>query len=135
MYPGAIAWTAEKIVMSTVLVTGASSGIGEALAWEFASAGHDLILVARSKEKLADMAVEAATAQLTQELERLDGVDHAHHEPVIALAVAVVDVQAQHAAAPLHQGQRHGRNSSPLAQCPQTIANGQIEDRKRHHDQ
>ena len=58
MHPGAIAWTAEKIVMSTVLVTGASSGLGEALAWEFASAGHDLILVARSKEKLADMAVE-----------------------------------------------------------------------------
>lgn len=40
------------------LVTGASSGIGEVLARCFASAGHDVILVARSRDKLQSLASE-----------------------------------------------------------------------------
>lgn len=35
-----------------VLITGASAGIGKALAKEFARQGHNLFLVARSEEKL-----------------------------------------------------------------------------------
>lgn len=35
-----------------VLITGASSGIGESLAYKFSSLGYDLILVATNKEKL-----------------------------------------------------------------------------------
>lgn len=42
----------------TVLITGASAGIGKALAFEFASHGHNLILVARREELLRDISEE-----------------------------------------------------------------------------
>lgn len=51
---------AHPAVRPLALVTGASSGIGEALTHCFAQAGHDLVLVARSVDKL-----QALAAQLT----------------------------------------------------------------------
>ncbi len=49
----------EKTTRPTALVTGASRGIGPALAWEFARNGHDLVLVARNEE-----ALERATGEI-----------------------------------------------------------------------
>lgn len=42
--------------MALALITGASSGIGAACAKMFVDAGYQVVLVARSKEKLASVA-------------------------------------------------------------------------------
>jgi short-subunit dehydrogenase len=44
--------------LKTVMVTGASEGIGRCFAEAFAKKGHDLVLVARSEDKLQELATE-----------------------------------------------------------------------------
>lgn len=76
----------------TILVTGASSGIGRAIAIECSRMGANVIITARSKERLnetldlmtgdihksyiADLSSEVEIANLVMELPQLDGVVH-----------------------------------------------------------
>lgn len=54
------------------VVTGASSGIGKALAHELARRGHSLILVARSSDKMEALAAELSGPSLTVEVRPCD---------------------------------------------------------------
>ncbi len=65
--------------MSTALITGASSGIGEAFAQQLAAEKHDLVLVARSQAKLEQLAQDLQSSHgvqvevITQDLTQADG--------------------------------------------------------------
>jgi short-subunit dehydrogenase len=58
--------------MSTALITGASGGIGYELAKLFARDHHNLVLVARSADKLAQVATELQVQGLTVKIIALD---------------------------------------------------------------
>ena len=50
------------------LITGATSGIGEACARKFAGSGYDLVLTGRNKEKLEAMKAELEGVEVTTTL-------------------------------------------------------------------
>ncbi len=69
---------------SLALITGASSGIGAAIAKELSSRGKDLIVVARSGDGLELLKAECATRVLTQTADLSNDEDVAHVERLIA---------------------------------------------------
>ena len=64
--------------MSTILITGASSGLGAEMARQFAALGYDLALCARRTDRLDDLAAEIAAAHpgVTVSVRALDVTDH-----------------------------------------------------------
>ena len=65
--------------MSTILITGASSGLGAEMARQFAAKGHDLALCARRTERLEELRAQIATDSPGRrvELRALDVTDDA----------------------------------------------------------
>jgi short-subunit dehydrogenase len=75
-------------VARTVFITGASSGIGRALAAELARRGHDLFLTARRLDALEEVQSELASTApgIRVEVRRLDVTDDADVERALAEA-------------------------------------------------
>jgi len=48
--------------MATALITGASAGLGKEFAWQLATAGHNLVVTARSEDRLGSLADVVASA-------------------------------------------------------------------------
>jgi 3-hydroxy acid dehydrogenase / malonic semialdehyde reductase len=97
------------LVDRTVLVTGASSGIGRACATAFAAAGARLVLCARRGDRLDELAVELDTEVHTVVLDVRDRAAVTAALTDLPAAFADVDVLVNNAGlaaglAPLHEG-------------------------------
>lgn len=74
---------------TTVLVTGASSGIGSGLARELAARGHNVTLVARRRNRLTELAKELRAAHgVKVDIERCDLVDEAARAELVERVLA-----------------------------------------------
>jgi NADP-dependent 3-hydroxy acid dehydrogenase YdfG len=79
--------TAEKADQKIVLVTGASSGIGEATARRLAADGHHVVATARRDDRLDAIAKEVADAGHSFEVRRLDVTDRAAFQDLVSSIV------------------------------------------------
>ena len=95
--------------MARALVTGSTSGLGLEFAWQLAGTGHDLVLVARSVERLEAIAAHIRDAHGGVEVEVLEA-DLADHRDLDRVArrltdpVSPVDLMVCTPCAMLHGG-------------------------------
>jgi NAD(P)-dependent dehydrogenase (short-subunit alcohol dehydrogenase family) len=86
----------DEMKNKVVIVTGASSGIGKAAAFKFASEGAKVALVARSKEKLVELAqaIEGETRAIAADVIQEADVERVVRETVAAFGRIDVVVNA-----------------------------------------
>ncbi|HEX2143272.1 MAG TPA: SDR family NAD(P)-dependent oxidoreductase [Glycomyces sp.] len=82
----------SRVNERTAIVTGASAGLGEALAERLAASGWDLVLTARGEERLARVAERLGARSLAG-----DVADPAHREALVALAGGRIDLLVNNA--------------------------------------
>ncbi|CAH0208726.1 Serine 3-dehydrogenase [Microbacterium oxydans] len=83
--------------MSTIVITGASDGIGAAAARQLAASGNRLILVGRSPEKTKAVADETGAEHFTADFARLDDVRELAAKLTDAVGDDGIDVLANNA--------------------------------------
>jgi len=71
------------------MVTGATDGIGKAMAFEFARKGLNVVLVSRSKDKLAETEKELRAKYPSAQVETLD-IDYANFDQKARARVAAI---------------------------------------------
>lgn len=81
----------------TIVITGASDGIGAAAARQLADAEHRLILVGRSPEKTRAVAVETGATHFTADFARLDEVRELAAQIAAEVGEGGIDVLANNA--------------------------------------
>lgn len=85
------------MAQKTIVLTGASDGIGAAAARQLAGSGHRMLLVGRSIEKTAAVARETGAEHLTADFARLDDVRELAQQIVDRVGDDGIDVLANNA--------------------------------------
>lgn len=83
--------------MKTILITGASDGIGAEAARQLATRGHRLLITGRSREKIEAVAKETGAKAFVADFSKLDEIRRLAQEVKTELAGAGLDVLANNA--------------------------------------
>lgn len=87
----------DAVAPKTIVLTGASDGIGAAAARQLASSGNRLIVVGRSAEKTRAVAADAGAEWFTADFARLDDVRALAEKLIDAVGDGGIDVLANNA--------------------------------------
>ena len=103
--------------MPTILISGASSGLGAEMARQFAARGHDLALCARRTERLEELRAEIAAAHPDRRVE-IRALDVNDHDAVFEVFRAFRPTSARSTGSSSTPAWARARRSAPGASTP-----------------